>query len=318
MKQKTKNIPEGIEISIIVISYNTRDLTLACLNSIYDQTKSVSFEVICLDNNSFDNSAQYIMEQFPDVMLIKSTYNCGFAKANNIAVKKSRGRYVLLLNPDTVVLENSIEKLLRFAKDNPKARIWGGKTLNADRTLNPTSSWRFMTLSSLFFQATGLSVIFRQNAFFDREAYGGWQRDTVRHVEIVSGCFLLIDKEMWDELEGFDEEFFMYAEEADLCYRACKIGARPLFSPTPSIIHYGGASESVRSEKLIRLFKAKNIFIKKHWSKLEYFIARQLFKAHALNRYAGFYIAAKLLRNEKYEIASRQWYLVWKFRKEWI
>jgi N-acetylglucosaminyl-diphospho-decaprenol L-rhamnosyltransferase len=138
-----------------------------------------------------------------------------------------------------------------------RPRFGGGRTVFADRTLNSTSAWRFMSIWSLFTQAFGLAKVFDSSDFFNHEGYGGWGRDEVREVEIVTGCFLLIDRELWEQLHGFDESFFMYGEEADLCYRAKSYGAKPLVTPNATIVHYGGASETARAQKIVRLFTGK-------------------------------------------------------------
>src|SRR5690606_35725860 len=117
----------------------------------------------------------------------------------------------------------------------------------------------------VFCVATGLSSLFRGSSLFNPEGYGGWKRDTVREVDIVSGCFFLIRRELWERLGGFDPAFFMYGEEADLCLRARKLGARPMVTPEATIVHYGGASERVRADKMVRLLQAKALLIRRHW-----------------------------------------------------
>src|SRR5262249_52669728 len=238
----------GPLVSIIVVSYRTRELTLECLRSIARETVGVSHEVLVVDNASGDGSAAAIAQEFPDVKLIALDGNVGFARANNIAAGEARGRYLLLLNPDTVVIDRAIDRLLEFAAEHPQARIWGGRTLYADRTLNPTSCWRRMSLWNVFCRTAGLTGLFPRSQLFNSECYGRWDRSTVRDVDIVTGCFLLIERDFWQRLGGFDARFFMYGEEADLCLRAAKLGARPAVTPNATIIHYGGASEQVRSE----------------------------------------------------------------------
>jgi N-acetylglucosaminyl-diphospho-decaprenol L-rhamnosyltransferase len=305
------------EISIIIVSYNTHEMTLACLKSVFEQSGTTNIQVIVVDNASSDGSAELIQNAFDDVELIKSTENLGFAKANNLAARNANGKYILLLNPDTVILDNAIGRLLQFAKENPEAGIWGGRTEFADRQLNPASSWGFMSLNSLLFQAIGLSTVFRSNSFFNPEAYGGWKRDSVRPVDIVTGCFLLITKKLWDSLEGLDETFFMYAEEADLCYRAKALGARPLATPNATIIHYGGASETVRSGKVIKLLKGKVTFIRKHWNMTSSICGIFLLKIATLIRLIGYSTVSFFKRDEKYKKAANEWRHIWAERKTW-
>lgn len=203
---------QPIDVSILIVSFNTRELTLEALRSVRRETTDVSYEVIVVDNASGDGSAMAIAAEFPDVRLFARADNIGFARANNLAAREARGKYILLLNPDTVVLDRAIDRLHAFARRLPDARIWGGRTLFADGSLNSASCWGRMTLWNLACRATGLAAVFRTAEVFNGEAYGGWLRDTERTVDIVSGCFLMIESSFWRELDGFDPLFFMYGE----------------------------------------------------------------------------------------------------------
>jgi len=254
------------ELTVIVVSYNTRDLTLEALRSLRRETTGIDYEVIVVDNNSTDGSADAIAREFPDWRLDRLDSNIGFAAANNLAAKEANGELLLLLNPDTVILDGAVQKLVAFASARSRALIWGGRTLFADRSLNPTSCWSRQTLWSVFCRASGLTGAFPRSGLFNPEAMGAWKRDDEREVDIVTGCFFLIRRDLWNELGGFDPAFFMYGEEADLCLRARAHGARPRFTPDATIVHYGGASERVRAEKLVRLLRAKCQLIRRHWS----------------------------------------------------
>ena len=139
-----------LDLSIIIISYNTREMTLACLRSIYEQTSDIAFEIIVVDNDSRDDSPLAIADNYPEVTLIKSKENFGFARANNLAAERAKGTYLLLLNPDTVVLDGAIQKLHAFSQENPDNRLYGGRTLYGDYSLNPTSCWKCQTLLESF------------------------------------------------------------------------------------------------------------------------------------------------------------------------
>lgn len=253
------------DVTIIVVSYNTRDMTLACLASVQAETRAASYELIVIDNASADGSADAVAARFPGVRLIRSAENLGFARANNVASDAARGRYLLLLNPDTVVLRGAIDTLVAFAGARPEAQIWGGRTLFADGSLNPTSCWRAPSLWAVFCVTAGLNHLFPRSPIFNRDAYGGWARDSERQVDIVTGCFLMLPTALWRRLGGFDLDFVMYGEEFDLCLRAQALGARPRVTPQAEIIHYGGASEKVRGDKMVRLMRAKVALIDKHW-----------------------------------------------------
>ncbi len=176
-------------VSVIVVSYNTSSLTLACLRSVVAET-SEPYELIVVDNASPDGSADAIAAEFPSLRLFAETDNHGFARANNIAANHAAGEYVLLLNPDTVVLDGAIDELLRFARRTPAARIWGGRTLFVDGSVNPTNVWRRMSSWSLLCRVLGLDRLMSRSGVFNAEGYGDWSRDTERDVDIVSGCFL--------------------------------------------------------------------------------------------------------------------------------
>lgn len=285
MPERDDRAAGGPVISVIVISYNTRDMTLDCLRSVVAETR-VSHEVIVVDNASSDGSAEAIAAAFPNIRLIASEENLGFAVANNLAAREARGEYVLLLNPDTVVLNRALDKLVAFAQARSDARVWGGRTLYADGSLNATSCWGRMTLWSLFCYALLLNTIWPRVALFNPESYAGWPRDTVREVDIVTGCLLLMKRADWDVLAGFSPVFFMYGEDADLCLRARRVlGARPVITPEAEIIHYGGASEAVRADKMVRLLRAKVTLIRLYFPKVLRPLALWFLNAGVNNRH---------------------------------
>lgn len=304
------------ELSIIVVSYNTCEMTLDCLASIYEQT-TTPFEVIVVDNASSDGSAKAIAEKFPQVQLIAETTNHGFARAHEIAVPIAIAPWLLLLNPDTVVLGNALDNLLAFAKRTPKAGIWGGRTMFPDGRLNPTSCWGKMTLWSILCRTSGLSNLFSGSEILNSEALGRWPRDTEREVDIVTGCLFLIRRETWDQLQGFERAFTMYGEEVDLCLRAHAIGLRPQITPEATIIHYGAASDTVRPDKTVRLMRAKIELIKRHFSPLTRWMGYQLFRLWPLSRALALRLAGKVLGQASMLSRSADWSEVWKRRKEW-
>ena len=203
-------------------------------------------------------------QYFPNLQLIENKENSGFPKGNNIGVAAAKGEYILLLNSDTVVLDRAVDRLMTFAHATPQAGIWGGRTVFGDGRLNIGSAWGRQTVWSAFCFASGLSLLFSRLTLFDPEAMRGWDRGSEREVDIVSGCFLLIDRPLWDDLGGFDQAFFMYAEEADLCLRARARGARPRVSPAATIVHYGGASATSNTQAVRRVIRAKVALARKH------------------------------------------------------
>ncbi len=306
------------ELSIIVVSYNTRDMTLACLRSVYAETNRTSFELIVVDNASHDGSAEAIAEEFGGrIELVRSKENIGFAAANNLAAQRAQGTWLLLLNPDTVVLDGAIEKLLTFAQSKPQAGICGGRTVFADGRLNIASCWRAMTPWSLFCSAAGLTAAFPRSHWFDPEAFGSWQRDSEREVDIVVGCFLMIPTVLWHELNGFDLKYWMYGEEADLCLRARRLGYRPMITPTAEIIHYVGAATGTSARKTPLVAKAKATLIRDHWSAGTRWWGLGMLWCWAAMRLVGASLLVKL-KPEKFRAANETWRAIWQQRHDWL
>jgi len=299
------------------VSYNTRDETLESLRSVFRETREISFELIVADNASHDGSAAAIKDEFPDLHVIALDSNLGFGQANNLAARHANGELLLLLNPDTVVLNQAIDVLVNFTEDFPGCGIWGGRTVFADGTLNARSCARRMTLWSIFSRAVGLSALFPRSPLFNYEAYGGWERDSIREVDTVSGCFFLIQRDLWEKLGGFDPVFYMYGEEADLCVRAKKLGARPIVTPAAEIIHYGGLSETVAADKVEKLLRAKITLAKKHWGTFRLLFVRPLWMMLVAIRAAGYSGAARLLGSSKHRERAETWREVWRRRDEW-
>ena len=310
---------EAPDVSIIVVSYNTRDMTMACLDSVLAETRDARYELIVVDNASSDGSAEAIANHPSKPKLIALKDNIGFAAANNLAAGEATGRYLLLLNPDTVVLGRAIDRLVSFAKLRPDAGIWGGRTLFADGRLNPASAWGRMTPWNLLCRATGLTAVFKHTTMFNGEAMGGWRRERAseREVDIVSGCFLLITHAFWTRLDGFDPAFFMYGEEADLCLRARKIGARPRVTPAATIIHYGGASERARSDKMVKLLKGKITLIERRWHPLLVPIGTSMMALWPLSRWLATTVLSRLSSKAAHAEVARTWHEIWTRRDAW-
>ena len=305
---------EQVDVSIVIISYNTRDFIVPCLRSLYQETTEVSFEVIVLDNQSDDGSCDAIESEFPQVRLIRHDANAGFARGNNIAAEQARGRRILLLNPDTLILDHAIDRLVAFADENPSNRIWGGKHLFGDRSLNTHNCWGDYSLWTVFLVAFALPTVFPNSALFNPRGYPKYDRSTVYQVDAITGCYLLIDTDLWNQLEGFAEEFFMFAEEVDLCRRARDLGAQPLITPESVIVHYGGGSTPIRSEdRSVQLLKAERQYFKKHFGAVQAPIATALQDLRILLR-SGLTGFMRLFRKRS---ESNFYAKLWRRRAEW-
>jgi GT2 family glycosyltransferase len=304
-----------VDVSIIIINYRTCDLTLAALGSVYRETREVTFEVIVVDNASGDGSDDRIRTSFPLAKVVSSPENLGFARANNLAANDARGDRLLLLNPDTVVLDGAIDRLLTFACDRPDARVWGGRTIFEDGSLNPTSCWGAPSPWAWLSRGLGLARVFNGTRLFDPEPMRWWDRTTEREVAVITGCYLLIDRDFWRSLGGFDPDFIMYGEDIDLCLRAAKLGARPIVCPESCIIHYGGKSERIKEDQLVRQFAAKTLLARKHWKGISGVLGRFAIRAWGLNRLIETTVLGCF--NDEKRRERDVWRRVWRRRGDW-
>lgn len=300
------------ELSIILVSYNTKEHTLKALSSVYEQTQNTAFEVVLVDNDSKDGSLEAVQEAFPQVKSYASGGNLGFAGGVHFGVERSTGDLILLLNPDTLVLDGAIDKLVAFSKEKPRAGIWGGVTLNNDLSLNTQHAWARHDFGTLLFSALGLSKIFSKSCLFNKANYGCWNRDTVKEVDILSGCFFLTTRELWNKLGGLDTSFFMYAEEADYCLKAKKLGYQPTVTPDARIVHHGGISHANLAAKEIKLLRGKVELIKRHDKGLLKSLYISLIWLYSFNKV----VESSILKKGTVEAA--EWKKVFDERAVWI
>lgn len=261
-----------MDLSVIIVSWNTAEITVDCIRSVYLETSNIQFEIIVVDNNSSDNSVELIEKEFPDVIIIRNSENKGFGVANNQGAAIAKGTYLLLLNSDTVILDSAIEKTVAFANNQSEAGIIGCRVLNPDKSLQATC-FMFPSLINRLLSILGLPKLFPRNKFFGRERMTWWARTDTREVEVVSGCYMLIKCEIWKEVGGFDERFFMYSEEVDLCYRYNRAGWKNIFMHTAEIIHlYGESAKKMGTARAINRTQSLAMYMNKHWPKWKYII----------------------------------------------
>jgi len=265
-----------VDVSIIIVNWNTKGLLRDCLSSVYAHAGEIDYEIIVIDNASTDGSAEMVKNDFRQVILIENSNNRGFAAANNQGMAVAKGRYVLLLNSDTVVLDNAIANTVRFADANPEVAVTGCRVLNSDRTLQRTC-FMFPSVLNMLLSSTYLYKLFPKNKFFGREQMTWWDRNDVRQVDVVTGCFMLVRREAVEQVGVMDERFFMYCEETDWCYRFREEGWKVMFAPVGEIIHFGGQSTSQKRVAMIVQLRLSILkFMKKHYSWPEYLIGRFL------------------------------------------
>lgn len=264
-----------MDISVIIVSYNTSELTRNCLKSVYDKTINVDFEIIVIDNNSVDDSVKMIETEFPEVKIISNKDNLGFGKANNQGIEKSNAKYIFLLNSDTILINNAIKILFDFMeKDtNNDVACCGGALYNNDLT-NQISYGRFPTIKSLLYYYT-LAKIYPET-YKDKYFMAGiLKNDNPIVVDYVTGADMLIRKSVLDKTGFFDNDFFLYFEETELCSRFIKSGYKNMIYPEAKIIHLCG--QSPLNEKKETIFHSSMyLYMKKHKGKLYTIIYKSL------------------------------------------
>jgi GT2 family glycosyltransferase len=256
-----------MKLSVIIVNYNVQHFLEQCLHSVRKASKNVSLEVFVVDNNSVDGSVEMVKEKFPEVLLIENKKNTGFSYANNQAIKVSKGEYVLLLNPDTVVEEDTFEKVIAFMDAHPNAGGLGVKMLDGKGNFLPESKRGLPTPSVAFYKIFGLSKLFPKSKTFGKYHLGYLNKDQTNEVDILSGAFMLMRKSVLDKVGLLDETFFMYGEDIDLSYRIILGGYKNYYFPETRIIHYKGESTKKSSVNYVFVFyRAMVIFAEKHFS----------------------------------------------------
>ena len=256
----------GVDLSIIIVNYNVKEFLENALISIKKAIEGINAEIFVVDNASEDGSVEMIKQKFPDVNLIANSENLGFAKANNQALKLAKGKYILLINPDTIVQEDTFRVLLSFLESHPECGMVGCKVLNPDGTLQLACRRSFPTPWVAFTKMIGLSSLFPKSKIFAKYNLTYLDPDEVAEVDAVSGSFMMIRREVYEKVGGLDEDFFMYGEDIDWCYRIKKAGWKIYYVPFTQIIHFKGESTKRSNIDEIRVFyEAMKIFVRKHY-----------------------------------------------------
>lgn len=256
-----------VRLSVIIVNYNVRFFLEQCLHAVRKASQDIGTEVFVVDNNSLDGSMAMVAEKFPEVIRIENKKNLGFSKANNQAIRQSSGRYILLLNPDTVVGENTFSKALDFMDQHAEAGALGVKMIDGKGHFLPESKRALPTPWVSFYKIFGLSALFPKSRKFGRYHLGYLDKNDIHEVDVLPGAFMLIRKEALDQAGLLDETFFMYGEDIDLSYRIQLAGFRNYYYPETTIIHYKGESTKKGSLNYVLVFyQAMIIFARKHFS----------------------------------------------------
>lgn len=257
-----------MNLSVIIVNYNVKFFLEQCLQSVFASGKNIDMEVFVVDNNSVDGSVPWIREKFPKVKIIANKENVGFSKANNQAIRQSQGKYVLLLNPDTVVEDNTFEKVLDFMDRTPDAGGLGVKMIDGNGDFLPESKRGLPTPSVAFYKIFGLAALFPKSRVFGKYHLGFLDHQKIHQVDVLSGAFMLLRRSALEKSGYLDETFFMYGEDIDLSYRIVQAGYKNYYFPETRIIHYKGESTKKSSINYVFVFyNAMIIFAQKHFSK---------------------------------------------------
>lgn len=261
-----ENAAPPIDVSVVILNYNVRVFLENCLTSVQKACEGLATEVFVVDNASSDDSVDMVQRKYPFVHLIVHDQNLGFSRGNNVALRRCRGRYVLVLNPDTLVQENTIRAMIEFMDACPDAGAAGCKVLNPDGSLQLTCKRSFPSPWVAFTKISGLSRIFPKSRLFGRYNLTYLDEDRVHEVDAIAGSFMFLRREMFDTVGLLDESFFMYGEDLDWCFRMWEKGWKIYYVPTTQIIHYKGESTSRSGFDDIRAFyEAMEIFVEKHF-----------------------------------------------------
>lgn len=253
-------------MSVIIVNYNVRYFLEQCLCSLQAALDGIAAETIVVDNGSTDDSITYLSSRFPGIKFIQNTKNEGFAKANNQALHLARGEYILFLNPDTILAEDTLQQCIAFFASHPNAGVVGVRMMDGSGNFLPESKRAFPSPKVSFFKLAGLSSLFPTSRLFNRYALGYLPERATHEVDVIAGAFMMTKKSVLDKVGSFDEQFFMYAEDVDLSYRIQAAGYKNYYLGNVPIVHFKGESTKRGSLHYVHMFyKAMQLFVKKHY-----------------------------------------------------
>ena len=289
-----------INLSICIVSYQARDLLRDCLRSIYGTVDSLSFEIIVVDNFSADGAPEMLREEFPAVQLLTNNENTGFTRPYNQAMRLTQGRYVVILNPDTLLLPNAIAELARFLDSHPEVGIVGPKVLNRDGTLQKQCRRSEARPWDAFCYFSGLSRLFPHNKRFAGYLMTYLSEDLIHEAEAVSGSCMMIRREVIDQIGYLDELFFAYQEDTDYCRRARLAGWKVFYNPSAQIIHYGGegGSKVQPFRSIIEWHRSYYLYYRKHFARDYLFVFNAIYYLGMLIK-LGLSLFVNLFRKKK-------------------
>ncbi len=273
-----------MKVSVIIVSYNVRGFLENLLSSLRGSLVGIESEIIIVDNSSDDDSVEFVRREFREVKLIENRTNVGFGKANNQGIKAATGEHLLIINPDAVVQEDTVKKMINFMTTHPDAGAASCKVLNADGTLQKTCRRGFPTPWVAFTKISGLSWLFPGTKIFGQYNLTYLNPEEVHEVDAIGGSFMFIPRKVFVEVGGFDEDYFMYGEDIDICYKIKKAGYKVYYTPQTTAIHFKG--ESTRRSSInhtYEFYRAMNVFVDKRYG-AGTLLSRMLYAAIIINR----------------------------------
>ena len=287
----------GKKLSVVIVNYNVKHFIEQCLFSVLKASENIDCEIFVVDNNSVDGSVELIKEKFPQVTLIENKTNSGFSVANNQAIRRACGEYILLLNPDTIVQEDTFTTTCHFMDENPQAGGLGVKMLDGQGNFAPESKRGLPTPAVAFYKMIGVSKLFNQSKKFGKYHLTFLPENEINEIDVISGAFMLMRKSVLDKIGLLDESFFMYGEDIDLSYRITQAGYKNYYFPKTQIIHYKGESTKRSSLNYVLIFyKAMTLFNKKHFSGSHAFWFNFLIRLAIVMR-AGMAMVMRVIKN---------------------
>lgn len=270
-KSETSKTPNGtansaaeaqLDLSVIIVNYKTCDVTAQAIQSVLDHSGKLDLEVIVVDNDSRDGSVKALRAAFPQVTVLATGHNGGYAWGNNIGIRQARGRFLLVLNPDAQVYDGTLERAVAYMRDNPEVGILGGHVSLENGMQQPTL-FREVSLTKLFWGILVPNRILRRSRHFGDQRYASLSRDAAQDVDVVAGCFMMISRAAVDKIGMMDDRFFMYSEESEWCWRARQAGLVVRYNPEIRLMHYGAVSTGQTSPwKSVEIAKGHILFLR--------------------------------------------------------
>jgi GT2 family glycosyltransferase len=278
---------EKVDLSIVIVNWNTRTLLLDCLRSLTSQLAPFTSQIIVVDNASDDDSVEAVRREFPLVSIMENKENLGFAKANNVGLRECEGRYILLINSDVVLCEGCLTSLQQYMEQRPEIGVLGPRILNADFTLQESCK-QFPTIWNAFCRALALDTVFPNLRLFSSQLMRYWSHDDIRTVDILSGCFWMVRREAFKDVGPLDERFFMYAEDKDWCKRYWSAGWAIVYYPRAEAIHLAEGSSSRDPVRFyLEMCRANLRYWGKHYGKFQQCAIRMIMLLHDCLRIIG-------------------------------